>query len=110
MSDVYYSGTVRSWHLCFTFREFENAKSFMKDIDKYNRRFLTGLSYWKLNESEEPHVLGTVFEREVNFNYVREKAKTYSGKEHKIADDSWITGMLNKSSVKIIGDAGSVIG
>jgi len=55
-------------------------------------------------------VVGTVFEREVNFNYVRETAKTYKGKEYKIANDSWITEMFNKSSVKIIGDAGRVIG
>ncbi len=67
MSDVYYSARLRSWHLCFTFRDFENAKSFIKDMDKYDRRFLTGLSYWKLDNSREPHV-GTIFERQVNFN------------------------------------------
>ena len=110
MSDVYYSNKLRSWHLCFTFRDFQDAKSFIKDMDKYDRRFLTGLSYWKLNESEEPHVVGTVFEREVNFNYVRETAKSYKGKECKIANDSWITELSNKSSFKIIGDVGSLIG
>lgn len=110
MADVYYSDRHRSWQLCFTFRDFQNAKSFIKDMDRYDKRFLTGLSYWKLNESEEPHVVGTIFEREVNFNYVRERAKTYNGKEYKIANDSWITEMFNKSSVKIIGDAGGVIG
>lgn len=109
MSDVYYSARLRSWQLCFTFRDFEDAKSFIKDMDKYDRRFLTGLSYWKLDNSREPHVVGTIFERQVNFNYVRERAKAYNGKEYKIASDSWVTEIFNKSSVKIIGDAGVVI-
>lgn len=110
MSDVYYSDKDRSWHLCFSFRDFEDAKSFVKDMNGYDRKVLTGLSYWKIDKSEEPHVVGTVFEREVNFNYVRETAKKFNGKEYKIANDSWITEMFNKSSFKIIGDAGSVIG
>ncbi len=79
-------------------------------MEKYDKKVLTGLSYWKLDESEEPHVVGTVFEREANFNYVREMAKTYNGKEYKIKNDSWISEMFNKSSFKIIGDAGRIIG
>ncbi len=110
MSDVHYSDRHRSWHLCFTFTDFQDARSFIKDMDKYDRRFLTGLSYWKLDESKEPHVVGTIFEREVNFNYVREKAETYNGKEYKIDDDSWIMKLFNKGSTEVIGDAGSVIG
>lgn len=110
MADVYYSDRLRSWRLCSTFRDFWDARSFVEDMDKYDRKILTGLSYWKLNESEEPHVVGNVFERAVNFNYVRETAKTYKGKEYKIANDSWITELFDKSSVRIIGDAGSVIG
>lgn len=88
MADVYYSDRLWSWHLCFTFRDFQDAKSSIKDMEKYDRRALTGLSHWKLDESEEPHVVGSVFDREVNFNYVRETAKAYNGKEHKIANDS----------------------
>ena len=41
MSDVYCSARLRSWHLCFALRDFEDTKSFIKDMDKYNRRFLT---------------------------------------------------------------------
>ena len=26
MADVYYSNKLRSWHLCFTFRNFHDAK------------------------------------------------------------------------------------
>ena len=110
MADVYYSDRLRSWHLCFTFRDLEDAKLFIKDMEKYDRKVLTGPSYWKLDKSKEPHVVGTIFEREVNFNYVRQTAKKFNGKEYKIADDSWINEMFNKSSFKIIGDAGSVIG
>jgi len=110
MTDVYYPDTHRSWHLYFTFRDFQDARSFIKDMEKYDKKVLTGLSYWKLHESEEPHVVGTVFEREVNFNYVKETAKTYNGKEHKIPADSWIAEMFNKSSFKIIVDTGRIIG
>lgn len=110
MSDVFYSDRHRSWHLCFTFRDFQDAKLFIKGMDKYDRKVLTDLSYWKLDESEEPHVVGTVFEGEVNLYYVKEMAKTYNGKEYKKKNDSWITEMFNKSSFKIIGDAGRIIG
>jgi len=55
-------------------------------------------------------VVGTVFEREVNFNYVREKAKAFKGREYKITDDSWITEFFNESSFKIIGEVGRIIG
>ena len=51
---------------------------------------MTGLSYWKLDNSREPHVVGTIFEIQVNFSYVRERAKAYNGKEYKVASDSWV--------------------
>ena len=109
MSDVYYSDKLRSWHLCFTFRDFEDAKFFIKDMNKYDRKVLTGLSYWKLSRSEEPHVVGTIFEREVNFNYIREKAKALNGKEYKITNDSWIAHMFDSSAFKILEDVRRII-
>ena len=38
MTDVYYSDRLRSWHLCFTFSDFEGAKLFIKEMEKYDRK------------------------------------------------------------------------
>ncbi len=81
--------------LCFTFRDFQDGKLSIKDMEKYDRKLLTGLSYWKLDEPGEPHVVGTVFERQVNFNDVRDTARKQSAKEHQIKNEKWIAEPFN---------------
>lgn len=66
MADVYYPDRHTSWHLCFTFRDFQDTRSFIKDVGKCNRKVSTGLSCGKLNQSEKPDVVSTVFkEKEI---------------------------------------------